>query len=57
VPVSATVFGNVKPGQAIAATFRVTVAADSPALSAVVHATATMGAATRENGVSVTVRT
>jgi beta-glucosidase len=56
-PAGATVFGNVRPGQAIAATFRVTVAADSPALSAVVHATATMGAATRENGVSVTVGT
>jgi beta-glucosidase len=51
-----TVFGNVRPGQAIAATFRVRVAADSPAVSAVVHGTATMGAATRENGVTVTVR-
>jgi len=56
VPASKTVFNNVRPGQAIAATFRVTVAADSPALSAVVHATATMGTASRENGVSVTVR-
>jgi beta-glucosidase len=56
VPASKTVFSNVRPGQAIAATFRVTVAAVSPALSAVVHATATMGTATRENGVSVTVR-
>jgi beta-glucosidase len=56
VPTGKTVFSNVRPGQAIAATFRVTVAADSPALSAVVHATATMGTALRENGVSVTVR-
>jgi beta-glucosidase len=51
-----TVFGTVRPGQAIAATFRVRVAAYSPAVSAVVHATATMGTAMRENGVSVTVR-
>ncbi len=57
VPVSRTVFATVRPGQAIAATFRVTPAADSPALSAVVHATATMGTASRENGVTVTVRT
>jgi beta-glucosidase len=55
-PAGKTVFSNVRPGQAIAATFRVTVAAGSPALSAVVHATATMGTASRENGVSVTVR-
>jgi beta-glucosidase len=57
VPVSKTVFASVRPGQAIAATFRVTPAADSPALSAVVHATATMGTASRENGVTVTVGT
>jgi hypothetical protein len=55
--VSKTVFASVRPGQAIAATFRVTPAADSPALSAVVHATATMGTASRENGVTVTVGT
>jgi beta-glucosidase len=57
VPAGKTLFGTVRPGQAIAATFRVTPAADSPNLNAVVHATATMGAAMRENGVSVTVRT
>jgi beta-glucosidase len=56
-PAGKTVFGTAAPGQAIVATFRVTVAADSPALSAVVHATATMGTATRENGVSVNVVT
>jgi beta-glucosidase len=57
VPLSRTVFGAVRPGRAVAATFRVTPPADSPALSAVVHGTATMGTAQRENGVSVTVRT
>jgi beta-glucosidase len=57
VPTSKTVFAKVGPGQAIAATFRVTPAADSPALSAVVHATATMGTASRENGVNVNVST
>jgi beta-glucosidase len=55
-PAGRTVFGAVRPGQAIAATFRVTPPADSPAVSAVVHATATMGTAQRENGISVTVR-
>lgn len=48
-------FGTVRPGQAIAASFRVTPAADSPNVSAVVHATATMGGASRENGITVTV--
>jgi hypothetical protein len=33
----------------------VTPPANSPTVSAVVHATATMGTATRENGLSVTV--
>jgi beta-glucosidase len=55
VPTGATSFGTVLPGQAIEATFSVTPPASSPSVSAVVHATATMGAATRENGVSVTV--
>ena len=55
VPVGRTVFGTVRPGQAIAATFRVTPPADSPAVSAVVHATATMGSAMRENGITVSV--
>jgi len=55
-PTSSTVFGTVRPGRAIAATFLVTAPSNSPALSAVVHATATMGATQRENGVSVLVR-
>ena len=55
VPVSQTVFGAVRPGRAIAATFRVTPSGDSPSVSAVVHATASMGTASRENGTSVTV--
>ena len=55
VPLGRTIFGGVRPGQPIAATFRVTPPAYSPAASAVVHATATMGTAQRENGVSVTV--
>ncbi|MGH3214949.1 MAG: glycoside hydrolase family 3 C-terminal domain-containing protein [Trebonia sp.] len=55
VPAGRTVFGGVRPGQAVAATFRVTPPAYSPAVSAVVHATATMGTAQRENGVSVSV--
>jgi beta-glucosidase len=50
-----TVFGAVDPSQAVTATFTVTPPADSPAVSAVVHATATMGAAQRENGSTVTV--
>ncbi len=56
VPAGRTVFGTVRPGQAVAATFRVTPPAISPALSAVVHATATMGTAQRENGITVTVQ-
>jgi beta-glucosidase len=55
VPAGRTVFGGVRAGQAVAATFRVTPPAYSPAVSAVVHATATMGTAQRENGVSVSV--
>ncbi|MGH3277626.1 MAG: glycoside hydrolase family 3 C-terminal domain-containing protein, partial [Trebonia sp.] len=51
-----TVFGEVGPGQAVTATFTVTPPTGSPAVSAVVHATATMGAAQRENGSTVTVR-
>jgi beta-glucosidase len=47
---------DVLPGQPATASFRVTPPAYSPAVSAVLHATATMGAAQRENGVSVTVR-
>jgi beta-glucosidase len=56
-PAGPTVFGTVRPGRAVAASFRVMPPASSPAVSAVVHATATMGAAQRENGASVTVRT
>jgi len=55
VPLGRTIFGGVRPGQPIAATFRVTPPAYSPTASAVVHATAIMGTAQRENGVSVTV--
>jgi beta-glucosidase len=55
VPAGPVVFGGVGPGQAITATFRVTPPAYSPAVSAVVHATATMGTAQRENGVTLTV--
>jgi beta-glucosidase len=53
---SRTAFGSVRPGRAVTATFLVTAPSSSPALNAVVHATATMGAAQRENGVSVLVR-
>jgi beta-glucosidase len=56
-PAGPTVFGNVSPGQAITASFTVTPPADSPNVSSVVHATATMGTASRENGVTVTVQT
>ena len=56
VPVSQTVFGTVRPDRAVAATFRVTPPGNSPAVSGVVHATASMGTAFRENGISVTVR-
>jgi beta-glucosidase len=49
------VFGTVRPGQAVVAKFSVTPPAYSPAVTAVVHATATMGALQREAGVSVTV--
>ena len=56
VPTGPTFFRGVAPGKAVTATFRVTPASYSPNLTAVVHATATMGSASRENGVSVTVR-
>jgi beta-glucosidase len=54
-PNGPTVFGNVAPGQAVTASFTITPPSDAPNASAVVHATATMGAATRENGTTVTV--
>src|SRR5215470_16677904 len=47
MPVGPTVFGAVAPGQPIASTFWVTPPADSPAVNAVLHATATMGTAMR----------
>ncbi|MBV9379767.1 MAG: hypothetical protein JO242_03730 [Streptosporangiaceae bacterium] len=50
------VFGAVRPGRAIAATFRVTPPAYLPASTGVVHATATVGDLQREAGVTVTVR-
>ena len=55
VPDGPTRDGPVAPGQPVRATFTVTPPADAPNADAVVHATATMGAATRENGVTVTV--
>jgi beta-glucosidase len=50
-----TVFGTVASGQPVTATFTVTPPSDAPNADAVVHATATMGTAMRENGVTVTV--
>ena len=48
-------FGDVAPGQPVTARFTVTPPAGAPSASSVVHATATVGAASRENGVTVTV--
>lgn len=50
-----TAFGHVRPSEAVTATFTVTPPTDAVNASDVVHATATMGAAMRENGVTVTV--
>jgi beta-glucosidase len=55
VPAGPTVFVNVGPGQAPAATFLVTPPSYTPNATAVVHATATVGDLQREAGVSVTV--
>ncbi len=55
VPTGRTVFGDVGPGDAPSATFEVTPPSYAPNASAVVHATATIGALQRENGVTVTV--
>jgi uncharacterized membrane protein len=55
VPISQTEFTSVAPGTAPVATFQVTPPSYAPNVSAVVHATATMGNMTREAGVSVTV--
>jgi hypothetical protein len=49
------VFGTVPPGRAVVATFRVTPPSYSPAVSQVVHATATMDDMQREAGISVSV--
>jgi beta-glucosidase len=49
------VFRGVRPAEAVTATFTVTPPKNAVNASEVVHATATIGAATRENGVTVTV--
>jgi beta-glucosidase len=48
-------FGAVAPGKSVTATYTVTAPASAPNASDVVHATATLGTASRENGASVTV--
>jgi beta-glucosidase len=48
-------FGTVAPGEAVTARFTVIPPSGAPDATAVVHATATLGAASRENGVTVTV--
>jgi beta-glucosidase len=55
VPAGPTQFTSVAPGTAPAATFQVTPPSYAPNVSAIVHATATMGNLTREAGVTVTV--
>jgi beta-glucosidase len=50
-----TVFSQVSPGQAVTATYTVTPPAYAVQGTDVVHATAAMGTASRENGVTVTV--
>ncbi len=55
VPTGPTEFTSVAPGTAVTATFQVTPPSYAPNVSAVVHATATMGNMTREAGVTVTV--
>jgi beta-glucosidase len=54
-PGGPAVFGTVPPGRAVVATFRVTPPSYSPAVSQVVHATATMDDMQREAGISVSV--
>jgi beta-glucosidase len=50
-------FADVAPGRALAARFQVVPVADSPNVTATIHATATLGPdLTRESGVMVTVR-
>ncbi len=55
-PAGPAVFGTVRPGEAAAATFRVTPPSYSPDVSQVVHATATIGNTQRQAGVSVSVQ-
>ena len=55
VPDGPAAFGAVAPGAAVTARFTVTPPSGAPNATAVVHATATLGAASRENGVTVTV--
>ena len=54
-PVGPAVFGTVRPGQPVVATFQVTAPSYAPTASAVVHATATSGDWLREAGVTVAV--
>ena len=54
-PEGPVAFAAVTPGEAVRAAFTVIPPSDAPNASAVVHATATMGSASRENGVTVTV--
>jgi len=54
-PVGSTDFTSVAPGTAPTATFQVTPPSYAPNVSAVVHATAIVGAMVREAGESVTV--
>jgi beta-glucosidase len=54
-PAGPAVFGTVLPGRAVVATLRVTPPSYSPAVSQVVHATATIDNLQREAGVSVSV--
>jgi beta-glucosidase len=54
-PAGPTSFTSVAPGTVLTATFQVTPPSYAPNASAVVHATATMDALTREAGVTVTV--
>ncbi|HEX6522326.1 MAG TPA: glycoside hydrolase family 3 C-terminal domain-containing protein [Streptosporangiaceae bacterium] len=55
VPVGQSTFGIVRPGEALVAVFQVTPPSYSPDVSAVVHATATVGDWLREGGTTVTV--
>jgi alpha-L-fucosidase 2 len=49
------VFATIPPGTAMTGTFRVTPPRYSPDITAVVHATATMGAMQREAGTSISI--